>query len=378
MKSKCYSIITVGLALITALLLISVAQAEEFIKIGANITTSGGAAWVGTTTYEGVQFAVDEINENGGLRINNKKVKIKLVHYDDRCKAQDAQGNIQRLIYNDKVDLLVTAPCSHSTLAGMEISNPEKVLLTCIVGSNPDITEKGYKYVFRTGATAEDFVKTGARFLSKKMKVKKLSIIARNDPWGKSMVKDMTAQMSGLGSKVVHVDYYESGEMDFYPILTKIKGMDVDATMLVSQVEEGTILVKQYKELKMEGVLIGAGAMVGKEFLRLAGDAAYGLYELSWMGKPGPALTSFEKRFKEKTGKEAIEFHRRGYDSILLIAEVIKNADSFEDADKLRAAMMKISYNGLQGNYTFDKKGQAQTEISVIRFEKDGLKRVEF
>jgi branched-chain amino acid transport system substrate-binding protein len=357
--------------------LVNPSAAAESIKIGANITTTGSAAWVGESTFEGVKFAVEEMNGKGGIEIAGKPYKIELVHYDDRCKAQDAQANIQRLIFNDKVNLLVTGPCSHSTLAAMEISNPEKIPLVCIVGSDPNITEKGYRYVMRTGAVTADFVRTGVVFLLEKMKVKTLAIVARNDPWGKSVAQEMQNRINAGGGKVVHTDFYEHGESDFHPILTKIKAMEPDAVMLVSQVEEGVILVKQARELKLKSILMGAGAMVGKEFLKLAGESAEGLYELSWMGQPGALLTEFEKRFKEKTGKEAIEFHRRGYDSILLIGKAMQSAGAVANPDKVRDALMKTSFDGLQGNYTFDEKGQARCRISVIRFTKDSVERVE-
>lgn len=367
-----------GWALAIALPLVSSPGfAKDTLKIGANMTTSGGAAWVGESTYEGVKYAVSELNAKGGVTIGGKQYQIDLVQYDDRCKAQDAQANVQRLVFNDNVNLLVTGPCSHSTLAAMEITNNEKVPLVCIVGSDPSITEKGYKYVFRTGAVTADFVKVGAQFLGEKMKVKTLAIVARNDPWGKSVVEDMKTRMAAFGAKVVQTEFYEQGETDFFPILTKIKEKAPDAVMLVSQVEEGAILVKQSRELKLKSILMGSGAMVGKEFLKLAGPAAEGLYELSWMGKPGPALTAFEKNFKQSTGKDPIEFHRRGYDSMMLVAKAVQDAGSVKDSDKIRTALMKLNYPGLQGSYTFDEKGQARCDISVIQFGKNGIELVD-
>src|ERR1043165_8827271 len=83
------------------------ALAQDKIKIGYAISKTGpNAGGANITQIPNYQLWVKEVNEKGGLMLGGKRVQIEVIEYDDRSNSEEAVRAVERLITQDKVDLL--------------------------------------------------------------------------------------------------------------------------------------------------------------------------------------------------------------------------------------------------------------------------------
>ena len=82
------------------------AAAGDTIKIGVSGPTTGSQAEAGVHVNTGIQMAVDEVNEAGGITIDGKQMKVEVVYYDTGSDAQTGLSNCEKLVTSDKVDFL--------------------------------------------------------------------------------------------------------------------------------------------------------------------------------------------------------------------------------------------------------------------------------
>lgn len=237
-KDKCYwnRGVRFGLGTVLALCLAFIcwgtpANAEDVVKIGAFYPLSGGVAEAASWVVEGIKLAEEEINAKGGISIQGKKMKIKVILYDDKCDPTTAVTAVEKLINRDKVVALSGGYCSSCTLAAREVSDPQKILLLNSISVHPKITSPGYPYTFRLGNTIDMYAKPYVDFVVKNLPhVKSVAIIAITDDYGRGAVDIYTKLFPENGVKIATVEYFKHGDTDFYTQITKLVSKKPDAT----------------------------------------------------------------------------------------------------------------------------------------------------
>jgi branched-chain amino acid transport system substrate-binding protein len=343
-------------------------NAENVIKIGGILTTSGPAAHLGKTTLNGVKIAEEEINANGGIEINNQQYKIEFINYDDKCSAKDAVSAAQRLVEKDRVKAIVGAICSHSTLAFMDYIKAKKVPTITPIAASMKVTNVENQYMFRTGAQTGMQSETITRYAMEEMGLKKAAFIGRNDSWSHSAASQFKKRVKERGGTITAVEFFELGSTDFYSQLTKVKQTRPDFIWLVALSEDGGLLLKQARELSVDAALFGTDEFSNEYFYEIAGDAANGAY-FYWGGGPGKEIAKdYEKEYKKEYGIKSLGFDKIGYDTLKLLADAIERADSL-DGEKIRDAVQTADYTGIRGHYAFTETGQAKTEMWIAKVE---------
>lgn len=338
-------------------------QAQETIKIGVIQPLTGSVAYNGTTDVNGAKLALDEINAKGGVL--NKK--IELIIEDGQCKPANSVNAAEKLIQRDKVVALAGAFCSSSTLAVMPVAQNYKIPLVTGVSSAAPLTEKGNIWFFRATETDALLAKSFAKILVNQLKLKKVAYIGVNDDFGRGGVAEFEKQMTALGATTVMKEYFEHGTSDFYTLLTKLKASGADGAFVAAETQDGSIFVKQKAELGLQTKVFGVGSWATADFMKLAGPASEGIYAAvpyaSTMTTPKNKafVEAYTGRYKEAPGK----YSAAGYNAINILADAIKRAGS-TDAEKLRVALTKTNYEGPNGHFEFDDKGQASGFTVVL------------
>jgi branched-chain amino acid transport system substrate-binding protein len=346
------------------------AGAQKIAKIGCLLTTSGAAAHLGKTGLNGIYLGIEEINAKGGITVGRERYKIELINYDDKCVAKDAVSATERLVRQDKIPVIIGAVCSHCTLAPMEITEKERIPIVSPISASMKITQMGYKYIFRTGAQTAIQSEVITRFAVQDLKMKTAAYIGRNDAWARSGADEFKLRFEKRGGKVLVTEFYELGTTDYYPQLTKAKNANPDFIYFCSLTEDGSMLVKQARELGIKAQLMGTDEMGNEQFFRIAGDAAEGSY-LYWNGGPITAkLMEYNKSYKNKYGIESIAPDRSGYDALLIVANALERAGTITDGQKIRDALAKTDFDGIRQRYSFAENGQAKIEMWIVKLEK--------
>jgi branched-chain amino acid transport system substrate-binding protein len=346
--------ILLGAAAVT-LALLGPAHAQDTIKIGVIQPLTGSVAYNGKTDVNGSTLAVEERNAKGGVLGK----KIELVIEDGSCNPAKSVNAAEKLIQRDKVAALSGAFCSSATAAVMPVAENYKIPLVTGVSSATDLTEKGNKWFFRATETDALLAKAFAKILVDQLKLKKVAYIGVNDDWGRGGVDQFEKQMSALGAQTVMKEYFDHGTTDFYTLLTKLRASGADGAFVAAETQDGSIFVKQKAEFGLQNKVFGVGSWATADFLQLTGEASNGIYAAvpyaATMTTPKNQgfVQAYEAKYKEMPGK----YSAAGYNAINILMDAIQRAGS-TDGEKIREALTKTDYEGPNGHFRFDAKGQ--------------------
>lgn len=325
---------------------------KEPIKIGFVGVLSGDAASYGETEKNATELALEEINSNGG--INGRAVNV--VYEDGKCNGKDATGAAQKLIDIDKVKIILGGTCSAETLAMAPITEKNKILLFSSFSSNPEITNSG-DYVFRNSPSDIDVAKLDVETISKLFK--KIAIISENTDYSQGVRTVMKSIFEKGTITIVADEVYSGSTSDFRTILTKIKNANPEVLYVNpgASAKSGGIIVKQARELGFAMPIHGNFSLGTQDSLNAGGKFMDGVVisDGSKLSDKGDILLI---KYKNKFGKmPAVDLlMSAAYDRVYLIKDAIsKNG---YDTDGIRDYLYALkNYNGILGNYSFDKNG---------------------
>ena len=334
----------------------SAAYAQETIKIGLVQPLTGSVAYNGNADVNGSKLAVEERNKAGGVLGK----KIELVIEDGQCKPANSINAAEKLIQKDKVVALSGAFCSSATAAIMPVAERYKTPLITGVSSKADLTEKGNKYFFRAAETDALLSRAFAKILADDLKLKNVAYVGVNDDWGRGGVEEFSRDLTAAGVKTAAKEYFDHGTTDFYTLLTKLRAGNADAIFVAAETQDGSILVKQIKELGLKTKVFGVGSWATADFIQLAGPAAEGIYAAVPYASTmqNPRNQAFVKNYSAKYNEQPGKYGNAGYNALNILMDAIQRAGS-TDAEKIRVALASTDYDAPNGKYRFTDKGQA-------------------
>jgi branched-chain amino acid transport system substrate-binding protein len=350
MKSLLMATVAAGLALSGA------ALGQEPIKIGVIQPITGSVAYNGASDVNGTKLAVDERNAKGGVLGR----KVEVIIEDGQCRPANSVNAAEKLIQRDKVVALSGAFCSSATAAIMPVAENNKIPLVTGVSSNAELTEKGNKWFFRATETDALLARSFAKILVDQLKLKKVAYIGVNDDWGRGGVAEFERQMTALGATTAMKEFFDHGTTDFYTLMAKLRSSGADGVFVAAETQDGSIFVKQKAEFGLQQKIFGVGSWATADFIKLAGAASEGIYAAvpyaATMETPKNQqfVKAYEARYKEMPGKYAAA----GYNALNILMDAIERAGAPEP-EKIREALTKTDYEGPNGKFRFDAKGQA-------------------
>ena len=343
------------------------AMAADPIKMGAIYPLTGSVAYNGQSKQHGAKIAEEEINAKGGILGR----PIQMVIEDGQCKPADSVNAAEKLIVKDKIPVIAGAFCSGATAAVIPVIERYKVPFVSGVSSNPALTTERKEFFFRACPHEGMYVPSMCKLMVENMKAKNMAFLAVNDDWGRGTTKTFTAGVEKAGGKVVTIEYFEHGETNFAPLLTKIKGLAADGIFIVAETQDGAMLMRQYKEMGVKAMVFGVGSLATDTFAKLAGPASEGIYVMAPYvpSVPGMRNEEFVKKYRSRAKEDPDKYSLAGYDVVYIIAQAIERAKSTEPA-KIREALEKTNYDGVISKYDFDDFHQTHTDLFLVQMKK--------
>ena len=328
---------------------------NDTINIGFIGPLTGDAAYLGSPVEKTLQFAVDELNENGG--VNGKQ----LVFFaeDGKCDGKEAVNAFLKLQNANDIDAVVMG-CSPELLAIAPVAEQYNVLVISPMATAPSISDAG-DHVFRLIPSDALQGKVGADIL-KERGYNRIGVIYVNHDYGVGLNNVLKKE---LGSKIVLSEAFDPKATDFRSILTKMD--DVDALYLVAFPKEGELILKQMKELGMDLPIVAAESIKTDTILPLAKDIVITVPQAEGDGFSLFAA-KFETRFDEKPGLYTGE----AYDVIQVIAKAAENSD-----DLVEGMQSVRTHDGVAGFVTFDAKGDVKKPYDLFTVENEAFVKAE-
>jgi branched-chain amino acid transport system substrate-binding protein len=353
----------------------STATSAPAASAGATVTIAhagpltGSISHLGKDDENGVALAVEQANAKK-ITIGGQPVTFKMQSEDDQADPKVGTTVAQKLV-DAKVAAVVGHLNSGVTIPASEIYNKAGIPVISGSATNPTLTERGLKNVFRTVGRDDQQGPAIAAYIAGELKGKKVAIIDDKTAYGEGIANEVEKTLKGAKVNVVARERTTDKETDFKAILTKIKAKNPDVVFHGGMDATGGPLLKQARELGIKAVFAFGDGACTNEMSKLAGPASEGM-ACSQAGLPAEAASKeFKDAFTSKYG-EIKQYAPYFYDGTMAIIEAMKKANSTDPA-KFTPEMFNISFTGATGKVEFDAKGDRKdAEMTIFRMGKDG------
>jgi branched-chain amino acid transport system substrate-binding protein len=348
------------------------AFSQDTIKIGEFGSLTGENASFGTSQNNGVQMAVQEINDTGGVLGK----KVRLLVEDNASKQGETTTIARKLISQDHVVALIGEVASSKTLEAARISQKAKIPQIATGATNPWVTQTG-DYIFRVCFTDDFQAVVIARFVLEKLEKKKVAFMTDvKQDYSVGLTKIAKAYFAKNGGQIVKEQSYSSGDKYFRAQLTAIKAANPDVIIIPGYYPEASLIAKQARQLGIKAILVGGDTWDGSSLIPVGGKAIEGAFFSNHFSTDdkSPAVQDFVAKYKAKYNVLPDAFAALGYDAAKLLADAIKRAGG-TDSQKLRDAIASTKdFPGVSGKITINSERNAD-KSAVILTIKDGAVR---
>ena len=353
------------------------ADAKPAAPAGVTVTIAhagpltGSIAHLGKDDENGVALAIAQANDRK-LTLDGKPVTFRMMSEDDQADPKTGTTVAQKLV-DAKVAAVVGHLNSGVTIPASEIYNKAGIPVISGSATNPTLTERGLKGVFRTVGRDDQQGPAIAAFIASELKAKKVAIIDDKTAYGEGLANEVEKFLKGAKVTIVGRERTTDKETDFKAILTKVKAKNPDVIFHGGMDATGGPMLKQARELGIKSAFSFGDGACTNEMAKLAGAAAEGLI-CSQAGLPAEAASAeFKTAFNAKFG-EIKQYAPYFYDATLAVIEAMKKANSADPA-KFTPEMYNVSFTGATGKVEFDAKGdRKEAEITIFRLKDGAIK----
>jgi branched-chain amino acid transport system substrate-binding protein len=353
----------------------------DSITLGVVMPISGREGKPGQYQKEGIELAIKQINDQGGVNVKGKKYAIKEVFYDDGSDSAKSATLCERAMSSDKATAVIGG---YSTALGeAEAVMPDRYQTPWITpgAAATSIFSHGYKYTFGTlspilllGTTTGDFL--GSLVDQGKLKKGlKIAMAVENTDHGIDYVNGVQEWIKKHPGyfTVVFNEKFELGGTDFSGLLQKVKASHADIFLSDAHLQDYITMQRQYLQAGMHHQMISYGARGPELNARQAlGDGTNYIFAGIWWSDklPYPQVSQFVKDYKAFTGHDPDSWYAAtAYDSVRILAQAISSAGSLDKA-KIRDALSKaVLKNSLLpgAELKYGSNGQAGYPFVIVQ-----------
>jgi branched-chain amino acid transport system substrate-binding protein len=361
------------------------AQATK-LKVGVILPRSGYLGFIGQSCQKGADLAPGVIKEMLG-------VDIELMNADFESNVDTARTRAERLI-QEGANVLVGPFDSGAASAIAQVAEQRGVPFVINIAAAPQITEQGYKYVFRNFQTAIDIVRNGLDLIGDLFQathtVPRTAVYMHvNDTFGQAMTKGIGAMLprrTQLPFKIVDTISYDPAAKDLTVEVSKAKAANADFLLLVCRLNDAIILRREMVKQRWNPMGIvspGSPGMYEEQYFKTLGKLSdYSISNVPWYNPNSKLTKVVEKAFLKQNPKDKLDFHGLNagftFEAILIAADAYKRARSTDPktlADAIRQTNI-VDKMSLGGPIKFNDKGQVEGIGSACVQNMNGLPTV--
>lgn len=342
---KRFSSIIVLMSMISLFALL--VYAADTFDLTIPLPLTGKQAKFGEIMKRSYELAAEEINAKGGI----KGKKLALSFEDSSGKPETARAIVEKLIDVKKQPLIVGEYTSSCAKAVAAVAEERKTPYLVVASADDDITKQNYKYVFRQNEVNAHYADALVSFMKEVVKPTTIAILYESSAFGTSGAEAMEKDAQKLGIKVVLKEKFETGAIDFRPVLGKVRAAQPDVIYTVSYANEAQLLMKQIKELRVDAKLFAGGAagFAIPEFIDGAKDAAeYVVSATLWTPQlKYPGTKEFAEKYKAKYGDYPSYHGASAYAALFVVKDALDRAKNWNQdgiRDALKATNIKTAF----------------------------------
>ena len=383
---------TLVIAVASLLVLTSCAKREAEIKVGEYGSLTGGTATFGTSSKNGIELFVDNLNAQGG--IGGKKIHV-LVE-DDQSKPEEAATAVNKLIAQDGVVAVLGEVASSRSLAAAPICQNASVPMISPSSTNPKVTEIG-DYIFRVCYIDPFQGMVIAKFAKNTLHFSKAAILRDNkNDYSVGLANYFAEAFKGMGGTIVADEAYAEGDQDFKAQLTNLKGKKPEFIFVPGYYTEVGLIARQARELGITVPMLGGDGWVSERLLEVAQDALNGSYFVNhyYENDPNPIVQNFVQSYRKRYNSTPDGLAALAYDAAGVLTTAMQqllsadpkafetlsgppNADQKAARAKLRELIAATrDYAGVTGRISLDEHRNAVKPAVFVGIENRAYKLV--
>ena len=354
-------------AWLCALFAAGASAAEPAIVIGAALAQSGMLADLAADYRNALLLWQDEVNAAGGLL--GRRVELRLV--DDRSEAQAAGRIYERLIDEDKADLLLGPFGVAASLGAAAAAERARRVLVNATGAARILHKPGTRYVFQVPAPFSAYGE-GVLAMVRAAGLRTLFVVARDDPASREMAAGLRDAARAQNLSVGEPALFATGLSDFAPLVEGARAAGAEAWVAFGDARSAAEMVKSFKRLGYAPPLFVAQGAEQPRFVDLVGQDAEEVIGLSAyearFATPGNA--EFAQAFAAKWSSQPTLAAAQGYAALKVLERAVRQAATL-DQEKLRATLAGLETGTPLGAYKIDPASgqQRAAQVAVIQIQ---------
>jgi len=357
---------------LTAILFIAmngVQASDDFVTIAAIFQKTGEGVHsyeeIGIPELRGARYAIDEINQSGGVLGK----KLKLIEYDNKSSAIGSKKVALQVAKTDAIAVIGAAWSSHS-LAMAPVLQEAKIPMITPVSTNPDVTLVG-DYIFRI-CFIDPFQGTVmANFAMLDLNAKTAVIFTNtSEKYCIELAQCFSDHFKKKGGKVLWEADYNTETSNFSLLLKKMKSLQPDVVFLPGTNRDSGFIIKQARKMGVTIPFLGGDAW-NEEMYKYGDKDIEGSYFSShWhLQSSNEKSKQFVENYQKKMGSFCEAEIPLAYDAVMLLADAIKRANSFQRSKIRDALAATTKFQGTTGNINFDKNRNPVKSAVIRKFE---------
>ena len=349
-------------------------------KIGVVLPLTGSTAWGGRPARIAAELAAREVNEKhlaGAYR-------LELDFADGACAPRTAYAAADKLISQDRVEMLIGEWCSSASIAAAQVANDSKVPMLVHISTADGIAKNAGPYVFQAIMQNSAIQQREAKLLLEKFTFKTAAILVENNDFGLSFRNNMRRSLENANVRVVLDVAQDRQDANWYSMITRIKGVEPDLVVVSISADQAATFVKQYAESHLKTPLFSDYTPPPYIFEKQVGLQAgrIGLVRGTFFANnPGATprqkafVAAFEPLAEREVGERrpAVHWDIVTYDAVMIVADALRRGGA-RSADLLKS-LAATSHDGVLGHYEFDADREIKPEgfdFLFVRTTADG------
>jgi branched-chain amino acid transport system substrate-binding protein len=358
------------------------AYAEDTITLGSAISITGKYSQEGKNAKDGYEFAIQKINEMGGVKVAGKAYKLEVKYYDDESTPARTAQLLERLINQDGVKYMLGPYGSGPTKAAAPVTEKYKIPMVEAEGASRSLFTQGYRYLFAALSTSEQYLAPAvdlaaemAKKQGKKPGSMKIGMAFENDPFSLDVRQGVVDAAKKYGMKVVVDDKMPRDLSDISATLTKVKAVKPDILLFSGHTKGALTATRQMKEMGINAAMVGITHCESADITGKFGAASDGIL--------CPTQWAETLKYKDKVFGTAMDYNAAflkahpdykevPYQAAQASAAIEIWADAFRRAKKLdpetlRDTLAKTDMETFYGRIKFDNTGKNIGKPMVLR-----------
>jgi branched-chain amino acid transport system substrate-binding protein len=367
-----------SIALAAAALLAAPAAAQN-IKIGFSLAKTGLFAAGAPSQLNAYELWREQVNARGGLDVAGKKRIVEFVQYDDQSNPGNAVRIYEKLITDDKVELLLAPWGTPHHFALAPILEKHKFPMVGNTAASVQLREIKPGYIWFPTSAIPDKMAVELAAMAKANGYKSAGIVANVLPLAKEIKASLVPALQKAGIPVKINEEYPPDIKDMTAILTKVKAAAPDALFILSYPSDSVLYAKQAKEIGIAAPFqfVAVGPAIDF-YTKAVGPSANGLVTMGhwspakadWK-RAKPFFDAYVKKFNEKPDYLDTVL---AYMSCEILEQAVAKAGT--DKEKLRQAISTMTFDTINGPVKFQGVQNAVTPTAFLQIQGNELQLV--